>query len=94
MWRNAFFLKLLVVLGLVVLLTVPLAMIRALIYERQSIRSNVVAEMAREQVGEQRLVGPILTIPYQRTTTQTTTTQTNSTDNKGQSKTLTTTAAS
>ena len=88
MWRNAFFLKLLVVLGLVLLLTVPLAMIRGLIYERQLIRSDVVSELAREQVGEQRLVGPILTIPYKRTTT----TQTTSTDDKGRSKTLTNTS--
>ena len=60
-------LKLGFILFLTLLLLVPMLRIRGLIHERQQLRDQVLADVARSDAGPQTLTGPILVVPYQRT---------------------------
>jgi inner membrane protein len=55
------------ILLLLVLLLVPMAYIRSLIRERQSLRDGVVEDIARSTGYAQAITGPILVVPYTRT---------------------------
>lgn len=50
--------------GLILLLTIPLALIWFLVSEREGRFTEVKAELAQLFGGEQRLVGPLLIVPY------------------------------
>lgn len=60
-------LKIGAILLLTLLLLIPMARIRGLVSERQALRDQVLADVARSDAGEQTLTGPILIVPYQRT---------------------------
>lgn len=59
-------LKIGIVLLLSLLLWVPLAMIDGLIGERQALRNGVAADMARQAVDQQAVIGPVIVVPYRR----------------------------
>ena len=69
------FLKLAVVFGIVILLIIPIAMLDNLASERKSLRDQVVRDIAREAIDNQRLVGPVLVVPFKRRWTETVTEQ-------------------
>ncbi len=60
-------LKIAAILFLTLLMMVPMVRIRGLIHERQGLRDQVLADVARSDAGAQTLTGPILVVPYQRT---------------------------
>jgi len=53
------------------MLLVPLALIGGLVAERQRQRDDVVRDIARSSSGSQRVSGPLLIVPYQKTVRQT-----------------------
>ena len=57
----------------VVLLQIPVEMIRGLVAERKQARDGVVADIARGSSDAQRIVGPILYVPWTRRVEETTT---------------------
>jgi len=78
LWKIAF-------VGIVaLLLQVPVEMIRGLVAERKQARDGVIAEIARGSSDAQRIVGPILYIPWTRRSAEATTT----TDDGGHSRTV------
>ena len=58
------------ILFLTLLLLLPMARIRGLIHERQALRDQVMADVARSDAAAQTLTGPILIVPYTRTLTE------------------------
>ncbi|MDH3619757.1 MAG: cell envelope integrity protein CreD [Gammaproteobacteria bacterium] len=58
--------KLAIIAVLVVMLTIPLYFITSKIYERDSYRNVARDDIARSWTGEQKLMGPILVVPYTR----------------------------
>ena len=76
MWKIA-------LIGLVaLLLQVPVEMIRGLVAERKQARDGVIAEIARGSSEAQRIVGPVLYVPWTRRGAEATTT----TDDSGRSR--------
>ena len=72
-------------IGLVAfLLQVPVEMIRGLVAERKQARDGVIAEIARGSSDAQRIVGPVLYVPWIRRGTEATTTV----DDGGHSRTV------
>jgi inner membrane protein len=72
-------------IGLVaLLLQIPVEMIRGLIQERKQTRDSVLADIARGSSDAQRIIGPVLTVPWTRRSLETTTT----TDEAGRSRTV------
>jgi inner membrane protein len=72
-------------IGLVALLLhVPVEMVRGLVAERKQARDGVIAEIARSSSESQRIVGPILYVPWTRRSTDAATT----TDDIGHSRTV------
>lgn len=65
MHRTSLF-KSIVLCLLALVLLVPLSMIRGTISERQERRETARQDIARSWTGPQRLIGPILAVPYQR----------------------------
>ena len=65
------------------LLEIPVQMIRGLVSERKQARDSVITEVARGSSEAQRVVGPILYVPWTRRSAEATTT----TDDSGRSKT-------
>jgi inner membrane protein len=59
-------LKIGIILVLGLLLFMPLGMIEGLIGERKALRDGVVRDIGRESVDAQRLIGPIVTVPYKQ----------------------------
>src|SRR5690606_15673404 len=55
------------ILFLTLLLLLPMGRIRELIRERQGLRDQVVAEVARSDAHAQTLTGPVVIVPYTRT---------------------------
>jgi inner membrane protein len=71
--------------GLVaLLLQIPVEMIRGLIQERKQTRDSVLADIARGTSEAQRIVGPVLYVPWTRRSVEATTT----TDDSGRSRTM------
>ncbi|HUG72604.1 MAG TPA: cell envelope integrity protein CreD [Steroidobacteraceae bacterium] len=64
-------LKIAAILFLTVLLLLPMARVRGLIQERQSLRDNVLEDVARSDAYAQTLTGPLLIVPYTRTLRET-----------------------
>lgn len=62
--------KLAIIALLVVVLTIPLFLITSKIYERDSYRNEARADIARSWTGEQKVLGPILVVPYTRIATK------------------------
>lgn len=72
-------------IGLVaLLLQIPVEMVRGLIAERKQARDSVIAEIARGSSEAQKIIGPILYVPWTRRSTDATTT----TDDSGHSRTI------
>ena len=72
-------------IGLVaLLLQIPVEMIRGLVAERKHARDGVIAEIASRTSEAQRIVGPMLYVPWTRRSTEATTT----TDDSGRSRTV------
>jgi inner membrane protein len=72
-------------IGIVMLLLqIPVEMIRGLVSERKQARDGVIAEVARGSSDAQRIVGPVLYIPWTRHSAEATT----STDDGGHSRTV------
>ena len=69
--QRALLWKLSTVLVLCLLALIPLAMVRSIIGERQSLRDGVIRSFETETVGPQTLKGPVLMIPYRKTVTET-----------------------
>jgi inner membrane protein len=67
-----------------VLLQIPVQMIRGLVAERKQTRDSVIAEVARGSSEAQRLIGPVLYVPWTRRSAEATTT----TDEGGHSRTV------
>ena len=63
--HKALGIKVAIILGLTLGLSVPLGMVNQLIHERAARQESVVKEIAASSAGEQRLIGPILVLPYQ-----------------------------
>lgn len=71
-------------IGLVaLLLQIPVEMIRGLIQERKQTRDTVLADIARGTSEAQRIIGPVLYVPWTRRSVEATTT----TDDSGRSRT-------
>ena len=66
------------------LLQIPVEMIRGLVAERKQARDGVIAEIARGSSEAQRIVGPVLYVPWTRRSADATTT----TDDGGHSRTV------
>lgn len=65
-------------IGLVaLLLQIPVEMIRGLVIERKQARDGVIAEIARGSSEAQRVIGPVLYVPWTRRSTEATTTEDN-----------------
>jgi len=60
-------LKIVAILFLTLLMMIPMVRIRGLIHERQDLRDQVLADVARSDAGTQTLAGPVLIVPFQRT---------------------------
>ncbi|MFY9314271.1 MAG: cell envelope integrity protein CreD [Burkholderiales bacterium] len=72
-------------IGLVaLLLQIPVEMMRGLVQERKAARDGVIVDIARGSSEAQRLVGPVLTVPWTRRSVEATTT----TDDSGHSRTV------
>jgi inner membrane protein len=72
-------------IGLVaLLLQIPVEMIRGLVQERKQTRDSVLSDIARGSSDAQRLIGPVLYVPWTRRSLETTTT----TDETGRSRTV------
>jgi inner membrane protein len=56
--------KMVVIGGLILLLMIPLLMIEGVVSERSGYRSQVRHSIAESWTGEQKLVGPLLVVPY------------------------------
>ena len=65
MIRNSQILKVVMITFLALLLQIPIAMISSTVGERQQRNNEAVEEIAAKWGREQRLVGPILTVPYE-----------------------------
>ncbi len=71
-------------IGLVaLLLQIPVEMVRGLVLERKQARDGVIADIARRSSEAQRIVGPVLYVPWTRRSTEAVTT----TDDSGRSRT-------
>lgn len=57
-------LKLIVILALIVLMAIPVMFISVISFERSSRANDVTREVSQTYGGEQRLLGPILVVPY------------------------------
>ncbi|WP_088343655.1 MULTISPECIES: cell envelope integrity protein CreD [Rhodomicrobium] len=62
--------KFFLVAGLILLLTIPLALIWLLVSEREARSRGVALEIAGQFGGEQRIIGPLLIVPYSVTITR------------------------
>ncbi|HEY4582298.1 MAG TPA: cell envelope integrity protein CreD [Lysobacter sp.] len=57
-------LKMVLVAAMTLVILVPLAMVNAVITERQAYRREAVADVVRSYAGAQVVTGPVLTVPY------------------------------
>ncbi len=62
--RNPLSVKIVLIGVLILLLLIPVSMIKDLIHERENTASSAVYEVQQKWSGSQRIIGPILTIPY------------------------------
>lgn len=64
--QRKLFIKLLVLALLFLGLQIPLVLTQNVVSERANYRDVAVADIAQAQAGEQRLLGPVLVVPYRR----------------------------
>jgi len=64
--KNSIGIKLFAITGLAILLLIPTFMIMGLIEERKDRRDEVIREVGSKWGQEQTLIGPILSVPYQK----------------------------
>lgn len=62
--QKALLFKILIVMGLMLVIGVPLAMIQSTISERMAFRDEAVRSIAADSVREQTVIGPLMVIPY------------------------------
>ncbi|MBQ0754709.1 MAG: cell envelope integrity protein CreD [Gammaproteobacteria bacterium] len=65
MWRNSLLAKTGMVLGIFMLLSIPISMIKGQIFQRSSLKSQVADEIAESYSRSQTITGPFIYIPYQ-----------------------------
>lgn len=58
--------KVIAIFVLILLLLIPINMVKSLVYERKSLRNEVVTEIAHSYAETQKIKGPVLIIPYSR----------------------------
>jgi inner membrane protein len=75
--------KIVLIAAVALLMQIPVEMVRGLVAERKQVRDGVVADIARGSAEAQKIVGPILYVPWTRRTTDAITT----TDDGGRSRT-------
>jgi len=61
--KNSISLKLFVITILMLLLLIPAAMIKSIIYERETLSNRATVEVSNKWAGDQQINGPILSIP-------------------------------
>jgi inner membrane protein len=66
--HKTLFIKLGATLLIVLFILVPLSAIEEMVHERQGQSASVLADIQRTGVGEQTVTGPVLIVPYHRTT--------------------------
>jgi inner membrane protein len=62
--KNRFFIKLVVIGALMLGLMIPLMMIEGVVSERSAYRNHAKVSIAASWTGEQKLLGPLLVVPY------------------------------
>ena len=67
--RRSAGLKLILICALVLLMAIPAMFIGAISYERSSAANQVAQDVSRRYGGEQTIIGPILSVPYQTSLT-------------------------
>ncbi len=70
MFKNSLMIKIITIAVLAGILLIPVAMVRELIDERTSNRYSVIEQIANSSSGPQKIIAPILAIPFQETTTE------------------------
>lgn len=68
--NRSFGLKLLLVCGLALLMSIPTMFVWGLVHERSSNANNAVHEVSQARGGQQVVMGPVLSIPYTQTFTE------------------------
>lgn len=76
--------KIALIASVALLMQIPVEMVRGLVAERKQVRDAVVADIARGSAEAQKIVGPILYVPWTRRVSEATTT----TDDAGRSRTV------
>lgn len=66
--QRQFILKIVAILVLIIFLIIPINMVNKLVYERMSLSNEVVREIANSYAKDQQITGPILVVPYNKTT--------------------------
>ncbi|MBL8511902.1 MAG: inner membrane CreD family protein, partial [Betaproteobacteria bacterium] len=67
--QKRLFLRVMMILALTALLALPLSLIRGVVSERQQRQAEVEETIASSTGGQQRLIGPVLVVPYTESTT-------------------------
>ncbi|MBS1198391.1 MAG: inner rane CreD family protein [Proteobacteria bacterium] len=62
--RNSLFLKIFIIGFVLLLIVIPLTMIGAIVQERQTRQNEAVRDIGASYAGTQRLLGPVLVMPY------------------------------
>lgn len=65
MWRNSLLAKTGMVLGIFMMISIPIAMIKGQIFQRSSLKTEAANEIAASYSRSQTIAGPFLYIPYQ-----------------------------
>jgi len=64
--KNSVSFKIFTIFILIIILLIPASMIQSLIYEREARKGEVIHEISSKWGNEQKITGPILTIPYKK----------------------------
>ena len=62
--KSVLFWKITTLLGLMVVMLIPIAQLMSVIDERSGYRQNVVGQVSESTSGAQRVLGPLIVIPY------------------------------
>lgn len=64
MLKSVLFWKMVTLLGLMILLLIPIAELMSVIQERSGYRQSVVGQVSESTSRAQRILGPVIVIPY------------------------------
>lgn len=64
--KNSVSFKVFTIFLLILILLIPTTMIKSLIYEREARKEDVIREISSKWGNEQKIIGPIITIPYKK----------------------------